>query len=85
MTPRAVSWSITISTKRICGGVRLRSFRNSENAACAAARSMPTRLRTKCASEGASLRASKPGQQRLAVAFADLDEGRFQPLQIGRR
>ena len=60
MTPRAVSWSITISTKRICGGVRLRSFKNSENADCAATRSSPTRLRTKWASEGASLRANNP-------------------------
>ena len=32
MTPRAVSWSITISMKRICGVVRLRLERNSEKA-----------------------------------------------------
>ena len=56
MTPRAVSWSITISMKRIYSVVRLRLERNSEKASCAAARSIPTRLRTKWASEGASLR-----------------------------
>ena len=38
MIPRAVSWSITISTNRICWGVRLRSFRNCEKAAWATAR-----------------------------------------------
>jgi hypothetical protein len=38
ITPRDVSWSITISMKRICGGVRLRFERNSEKTACAAAR-----------------------------------------------
>ena len=59
MTPRAVSWSITISMKRICGVVRLRLERNSEKASCAAARSIPTMLRTKWGSEGASLRARR--------------------------
>ena len=47
MTPRALSWSITISIKRIWGGVRLLSARKAENAACAAVRSNPTRLLTK--------------------------------------
>lgn len=60
MMPLAVSWSMIISMKRICGVVRLRLDRNSENASCAAARSMPTMFRTKWASEGESLRAKRP-------------------------
>ena len=57
---RAVNWSITISIKRIWAALRLRLESNSENAACAAARSIPTMHRTKYGSEVASLRARRP-------------------------
>ena len=43
ITPRAVNCSMN----RICCGVRVRSERYSANAACAAARSIPTSVRTK--------------------------------------
>ena len=42
-------------------------------------------LRTKWASEGASLRARRPRQQRLSVVLTDLDQCLFEPLQVSSR
>ena len=85
MTPRAVSWSITISMKRICGVVRLRLERNSEKTSCAVAAVHSHHAPHKMCQGGSVAPGQEARQQRLAVVLADLSQCLLEPSQVGGR